>query len=41
MRANNWLLLGKKVKAFITDYSQEIDNMQDFRYIEYLCKKKL
>jgi CMP-N,N'-diacetyllegionaminic acid synthase len=34
-------LFGKRVKAFITDYSQEVDNMQDFRYIEYLCKKKL
>ena len=34
-------LFGKKVKAFITDYSQEVDNIQDFRYLEYLCKKKL
>ena len=34
-------LFGKKVKAFITDYSQEVDNIQDFKYIEYLCKKKL
>lgn len=37
----NKLLFGKKVKAFITGYSQEVDNMVDFRYIEYLCKKKL
>ncbi len=33
-------LLGKKTKAYITSYSQEIDVIEDFKYLEYLWKKK-
>ncbi len=36
----NKLLFGKKVKAFITNYAHEIDNLNDLDYIKYLCKKK-
>ena len=32
---------GHNVKAFKTSYAPEIDNKEDFNYIEYLCKKKL
>ena len=31
-------LLGKKVKAYITSFSQEIDVIEDFKYLEYLWK---
>ena len=34
------LLFGKKVKAYITSYSPEIDNIEDFKYVEFLCQKK-
>jgi CMP-N,N'-diacetyllegionaminic acid synthase len=37
---NEKKLLGKKVKAFITPFSQEIDDINDFNYLEYLWKKK-
>ena len=37
---NNKLLFGKKVKAYKTSYSPEIDNIEDFNYIEFLCQKK-
>lgn len=37
---NEKKLLGKKVKAFITPFSQEIDVIDDFNYLEYLWKKK-
>ena len=37
---NNKLLFGKKVKAYETSYSPEIDDIEDFKYIEYLCHKK-
>ena len=37
---NKKLLFGKKVKAYITSFSPEIDNIEDFKYIEYLCQKK-
>ena len=37
----NKLLFGNKVKAFKTSYTHEIDNKDDFNYLEYLCKKKL
>ena len=37
----NKLLFGNKVKAFKTSYAHEIDNKDDFNYLEYLCKKKL
>ncbi len=33
-------LFGKKVKAFITSFCQEIDNIEDFRYLQFLWKKK-
>lgn len=36
----NKLLFGKKVKAYITPYSPEIDNFKDFKYVEFLCQKK-
>ena len=38
---SNKLLFGNKVKAFKTSYTHEIDNKDDFNYLEYLCKKKL
>ena len=37
----NKILFGDNVKAFKTSYAPEIDNEEDFNYIEYLCKKKL
>ena len=37
----NKILFGHNVKAFKTSYAPEIDNKEDFNYIEYLCKKKL
>ena len=37
----NKLLFGNKVKAFKTSYTHEIDNKDDFNYLEYLCKEKL
>ena len=37
----NKKLFGNNVKAFTTNYSPEIDNKDDFNYIEFLCKKKL
>lgn len=37
---NNKLLFGKKVKAYETSYCPEIDNIEDFKYIEFLCQKK-
>ena len=37
----NKLLFGNKVKAFKTSYTKEIDNKNDFNYIEFLCQKKL
>ena len=33
-------LFGKKVRAFITSYSQEIDSLEDLKYLKYLWKKK-
>ncbi len=33
-------LLGKKVKAYITSFSQEIDLIEDFKFLEYLWKIK-
>ncbi len=33
-------LFGKKVKAFLTSYSQEIDVIEDFKYLKYLWKKR-
>ena len=37
----NKLLFGNDVKAFETSYTHEIDNKDDFNYVEYLCKKKI
>ena len=37
----NKLLFGNNVKAFKTSYTHEIDNKDDFNYIEFLWKKKL
>jgi len=37
---NEKKLFGKKIKAYITSRSQEIDNIEDFKYLEYLWKKK-
>jgi len=37
---NKKLLFGKKVKAYKTSFSPEIDNIEDFKYIEFLCQKK-
>lgn len=34
------LLFGKKVRAFQTAYSPEIDTIEDLKYIEFLCQKK-
>ena len=36
----NKLLFGKRVKAYKTSFSPEIDTMEDFKYIEFLCQKK-
>ena len=36
----NKLLFGKKVKAFETSFSPEIDSIEDFRYVEFICLKK-
>lgn len=36
----NKKLLGKKIKAYLTSFSQEIDVIEDFKYLEYLWKKK-
>ena len=36
----NKLLFGKKVKAYKTYYTPEIDSLSDFKYIEFLCQKK-
>ena len=33
-------LYGKKVKAFITEFSQEIDSTNDLKYLQYLWRKK-
>jgi CMP-N-acetylneuraminic acid synthetase len=33
------LLFGKKVKAYETSFSPEIDNIEDFKYIEFYVKK--
>jgi len=37
---DNRLLFGKKVKAYETSFSPEIDDVEDFRYIEFLSQKK-
>lgn len=37
---NNKLLFGKKVKAYKTSYCPEIDNIEDFNYVEFLCQNK-
>jgi N-acylneuraminate cytidylyltransferase len=36
----NKKLFGNSVKAFKTIYTHEIDTLEDFKYIEYLWKKK-
>ena len=36
----NKLLFGKKVKAFEASFSPEIDSIEDFRYVEFICLKK-
>ena len=36
----NKALFGKKVKAYKTSYSPEIDNIEDLEYVEFLCQKK-
>lgn len=36
---DNKLLFGKKVKAYKTSFAPEIDDIEDFNYIEYLFKK--
>lgn len=33
-------LFGNKVKALITPFSQEIDTIEDYKYVRYICKKK-
>ncbi len=35
----NKVLLGKRCKAFITDFSQEIDTMDDLKYLKKIWKK--
>lgn len=35
------LLFGKNVKAHKTSFSPEIDNIEDFKYVAFLCQKKL
>ena len=37
---NEKKLLGKKIKAFVTSRSHEIDVIEDFKYLEYLWKNK-
>ena len=37
---DNRLLFGKKVKAYETCFSPEIDNIDDFKYVEFLSKNK-
>jgi len=37
---DNKLLFGKKVKAYETCFSPEIDNIDDFKYIEFLSENK-
>lgn len=37
---NKKKLLGNKIKAFITSRSQEIDVIEDFKYLEYLWQNK-
>ena len=37
---DNKRLFGNKVKAFITPFSQEIDTIEDYKYIKFICKKK-
>ena len=36
----NKKLFGKKVRAYKTSYSPEIDNLNDFQYVQFLCQKK-
>ena len=36
---NNKSLFGKKVKAYETSFVPEIDDIEDFKYIEFLTKK--
>ena len=36
----NKALFGKKVKAYKTSYSPEVDNIEDLKYVEFLCQKK-
>lgn len=35
----NKLLFGRKAKAFITSFYQEIDTVEDYKYIKFLWKK--
>ena len=35
----NKLLFGRRVKAFITPFCQEIDTIEDYKYIKFLWKK--
>ena len=35
----NKLLFGRKAKAFITSFCQEIDTIEDYKYIKFLWKK--
>ncbi len=37
----NKQLFGNRVKAYETAYTHEIDNKDDLKYMEFLCKKKL
>ena len=36
----SFFLNSKKVKAYKTSYSPEIDNIEDLKYVEFLCQKK-
>jgi len=36
----NKLLFGENVKAFVTPFCQEIDTIDDYKYIKFLCKEK-
>jgi len=38
---NNKKLFGNNVKAYETSYTHEIDSIEDFKYMEFLWKKKL
>ncbi len=38
---NHKRLFGDNVRGFVTSYTHEIDNINDFKYIEFLCQKKL